>query len=82
MFKESLKECLSFVDIDFDMDSDFDEKTEAALLDLEMRHPETRLYPLIVATTPIGLRGFDYRAPALGINFIQAASFANHRDAL
>lgn len=38
-FKESLKEHLSFIDIDFDMGSDFDEKTEAALLDLETHHP-------------------------------------------
>ena len=46
---------------------------------LDTINPLTGKYPLIVATSDFGMRGFDYRAPKNGICLILAASFSNHR---
>jgi hypothetical protein len=48
----------------------------ASLRNLDLKS-NTDKYPLLVATSSSAMRGFDYRAPKLGITLIVAKSFAN-----
>jgi hypothetical protein len=58
-----------------------DHVNHSLLRNLDQRTPAGK-FPLIVATTPFAMRGFDYRALINGITLINAASFSNAREAL
>jgi hypothetical protein len=43
---------------------------------------EDGYYPIVVSSSTLGMRGDDYRAPNIGLNFFQLAPFNNETDAL
>lgn len=40
------------------------------------------MFPLVVVTEVLGMRGFDYRGPKLGLTLVLAQQFIHERDAV
>lgn len=66
------------------IDLQIGDMAEKAILfsNMEVKDDNTGLYPVVVSDSTLGMRGDDYRAPNVGLNFFQFASFDNETDAL